>query len=177
MGQMETQVSTEQGTLGFVYGQGPTIHALNAMVSEIAPTDIPILVLGESGTGKDAYATLIHRLSRYSRSSLRKINCSGVEPGELLAQMNEALGRRSSAEAPGSIYLDNIQELELACQRVLLSHLPDVEGAGSKNTFCPRIISSTTKNLESEVEAGRFRRELFLRLSGACLRISAPRKM
>ena len=85
--------------------------------------------------------------------------------------MYEATGKLSNHEASGSIYLDNIQELDLACQRVLLSHLPDGESSGSQEALCARLISSTTRSLESEVEAGRFRRELYFRLNGASLRL------
>jgi two-component system response regulator AtoC len=150
--------------------------SLNAMIAEVAHTEIPVLVLGESGTGKDAYASLIHRLSANCNLPLKKINCSGVEPSELLAQVNESLRRFSNQDLPGTLYLDNIHELNLGCQRVLLSHLPDVEGAGSKNEVCPRLISSSSKNLESEVETGHILRELFFRLNGACLRLPALRE-
>jgi DNA-binding NtrC family response regulator len=171
MGQIETSVTEDPATQGFVYGLGTAMLTLNAMAAEIARTDIPVLILGESGTGKDAYARLIHRLSQKGDSHLWKINCSAVDPGDLLAQVHEAMGRFSNHEASGSIYLDNIHELDLACQRVLLSHLPDGESSGSKDALPARLISSTTRSLESEVEAGRFRRELYFRLNGASLRL------
>jgi two-component system response regulator AtoC len=161
---------------GFVYGEGMAILSLNTMIGEIARTEIPVIVLGESGTGKDAYASLIHRLSPNCKLPLKKINCSGVEPSELLAQVNESIRSLSNQDFPGTLYLDNIQELDLGCQRVLLSHLPDVDGAGSKNEACPRLISSTSKHLESEIETGRFLRELFFRLNGACLRLPPLRE-
>jgi two-component system, NtrC family, response regulator AtoC len=174
--QFATQVLTEQADLGFLYGQGPALLLLKAMVHEVAPTDIPVLVFGESGTGKDAYATLIHRLSRNSKSPLHKINCSGLQPSELLDHVKEAVARCSDQPVLGSIYLDNIQELDLTCQRILLSHLPDVEGAGSRTESSPRLVSSTNRNLEPEVEAGRFSGDLFFRLNGACLRIPPLRE-
>jgi len=176
MGQIEASVTEGPAGLGFVYGLGPAMLTLNAIAAEMARTDIPVLILGESGTGKDAYARLIHRLSQKGESQLWKVNCSAVDPGDLLAQFHEAVGRLSNHEASGSIYLDNIQELDLACQRVLLSHLPDAESSGSKHALCARLISSTTRSLESEVEAGRFRRELYFRLNGACLRLPPLRE-
>jgi two-component system response regulator AtoC len=145
------------------------------MAAEIALTDIPVLILGESGTGKDAYARLIHHLSQRGDTPLCKINCSAIGPGDLLAQVREAMGRFLHQEVSGSIYLDNIQELDLACQRVVLSLLPDGENTRSTNVLCTRLISSTTRNLESEVEAGFFRRELYFRLNGACLRLPPMR--
>jgi len=82
----------------------------------------------------------------------------------------------TTADPSGTFYLDNVQELDMACQRALLSILPDGESADSKDEFCLRLISSTTRNLESEVEAGRFRRELYFRLNGACLRLPPLRE-
>jgi two-component system, NtrC family, response regulator AtoC len=171
MDQIPTLVAEDPVMAGFVCGLGPAMVTLNTMVAEIARTDIPVLILGESGAGKDAYARLIHRLSQKGDSHLWKINCSSVDPGVLLAQVHEATGKLSNHEVSGSIYLDNIQELDLACQRILLSHLPDGESSGSRDALCARLISSTTRGLESEVEAGRFRRELYFRLNGASLRL------
>jgi two-component system, NtrC family, response regulator AtoC len=171
MDQIQTSVSEDPGTKGFVYGLGPAMVTLNAMAAEIARTDIPVLILGESGTGKDAYARLIHRLSQKGDSRFWKINCSSVDPGDLFAQVDEAMGRLSTREPSGSIYLDNIQELDLACQRALLSLLPDGEGSEPQDALCARLISSSARSLESEVEAGRFRRELYFRLNGVSLRL------
>jgi two-component system, NtrC family, response regulator AtoC len=174
MGQIEASVTEGPAGLGFVCGLGAAVLNLNAMAAEIARTDIPVLILGESGTGKDAYARLIHHLSQ--KGDLWKINCSAVDPGALLAQFHEAMGRLSNQKASGSVYLDNIQELDLACQGVLLSHLPDGESAGSRVALCARLISSTTRILESDVEAGRFRRDLYFRLNAACLRLPPLRE-
>ena len=174
-GQIEMCVTDGPAAQGFVYGVAPAMLNLNAMAAEIAQTDIPVLILGESGTGKDAYARLIHRLSHRGDTHLCKINCSAIDPGDLLAQVHEAMGRFLHQEASGSIYLDNIHELDLACQRVLLSLLPDGDNSRSTDVLCTRFISSTTRNLESEVEAGLFRRELYFRLNGACLRLPPMR--
>jgi two-component system response regulator AtoC len=64
-----------------------------------------------------------------------------------------------------------VEQLDLACQRVLLSLLPDGEPNGKVGAMSPRLISSTTRNLEKETEAERFRRELYFRINGACLRL------
>ena len=68
------------------------MQALNSMAAEIARTDIPVLIVGESGTGKDVYARLIHRLSQKRDFQLCKINCSSVDPGDLLAQVHKVVG-------------------------------------------------------------------------------------
>ena len=75
-----------------------------------------------------------------------------------------------------SVYLDNIQELDLAAQRVLLSHLPDEESTGAVGGPQFRLISSSTQNLEPEVASGHFRGELYFRLNGASLRLPPLRE-
>jgi two-component system, NtrC family, response regulator AtoC len=176
MGQMEGNVIQEPTVTGFVYGVGPAMLSLNAMVAEISRTNIPVMIRGESGTGKDAYARLIHRLSQKGNRHFWKINCAATDPGDLLAQVQKAIGGLLNHESAGSIYLDNIQELDPACQRVLPAQVPDGEITGSTDAFLPRLISSTTRSLESEVEAARFRRELYFRLNGACLRLPPLRE-
>src|ERR1700752_3869738 len=104
----------------FAFGLGATIQALNEMVIEIARTDIPVLLIGESGTGKDAYAKLIHRLSANNEKRFHKFNCASFDP-DLLPRHNRHSGE--SCGSPNScytLYLDNVQELDSAGQRSLL---------------------------------------------------------
>src|SRR5215467_10705151 len=77
---------------GFVYGQSEAIRAVNAIVGEIAQTDIPVLLCGESGTGKDVYGRLIHQLSRQRDLPMTKLNCTMLAPGDLLNQMRRSFG-------------------------------------------------------------------------------------
>jgi DNA-binding NtrC family response regulator len=169
-------VLDEPAIAGFVYGLGPTMHTLNDIVAEVARTDIPVLVVGESGTGKDAYAKLIHQLSLRNETPLQKINCASFEPGQPLRQMRHLNPCVTTGNASGTFYFDNVEELDLACQRALLALLPDGESADPNDEFPVRLISSTAKSLEPEVEAGRFRRELYFRLNGACLRLPPLRE-
>jgi DNA-binding NtrC family response regulator len=161
---------------GFIYGIGSAIQTINDMANEIARTDIPILIVGESGTGKDAYAKLIHRLSLKAESRLQKINCASFQQAELFGQLRQSNQPLALADACGTLYLDNVQELDAASQRELLSHLPDGEGSDSKEQPAVRFISSTAGSLESEVETGVFRRELYFRLNGVCLRLPPLRE-
>jgi two-component system, NtrC family, response regulator AtoC len=176
MEQIAIRAVEDPAPAGFVFGLGTAMQTLNAMAAEIARTDIPVLILGESGTGKDAYARLIHRLSQKTEAPQWKINCAAPDAGHLLIQVDEAFRKLSNHEACESLYLDNVQELDLACQRLLLSHLPDSEGAKPNEGLDARLISSTTRPLENEVEAGRFRRELYFRINGACLRLPPLRE-
>jgi two-component system response regulator AtoC len=172
----ETHVLDALSTEGFVYGVSPTMQTVNEMAAEIARTDIPVLIFGESGTGKDAYARLTHRLSLKSEMRLQKIDCATFDPTQLTTQMRQSSQDLLPREAYGTIYFDNVQELDVASQRALLSLLPDEQSSDRKEEKCCRVISSTPRSLESEVEEGRFRRELYFRLNGACLRLPPLRE-
>jgi two-component system, NtrC family, response regulator AtoC len=156
----------------FVYGHSPAIQSLNAIVGEVARTNIPVLLMGESGTGKEVYARLIHRLSKYCHTPLKKLNCRALEPGEFLSQLKSELGGNGESPEGGlrTLFLDGIDELDLACQKVLLSLLPDeeIDENGRREV---RLIGSASRNLAREVESGRFRRELYFRINGVCLHL------
>ncbi len=162
----------------FVYGQAAGVQALNALVAEIAKTDIPVLLVGESGTGKEIYAKLIHRLSGLGETSLKKVSCASPEAARLLGEIQEETHPRSGKvdATARTVFLDEVHELDAACQRALLSLLPDGEPSGGNGEKSSRFISSTSRNLEKEVEAGRFRRELYFRINGIILRLPPLRE-
>jgi len=161
----------------FVYGYSPAIQKLNAMVGEIARTNIPVLLMGESGTGKEVYGRLIHRLSPNCHLPLKKLSCRALEAGEFLARLRSDL--KGNVEGPEdglrTLFLDEIDELDLECQKVLLSLLPDGDSDENGNSRV-RLIASTSRNLDKEIESGRFRRELYFRINGVCLRLPPLRE-
>lgn len=160
----------------FVRGQSDRIQSVNAIVGEIARTDIPVLLTGESGTGKEVYARLIHRLSSLGHLPLKKLSCAALEPSQIIAEFRrfEHVAGDGHAEAPSTLYLDGIDELELGCQKALLSLLPDDEVKDGGKRL--RLISSATRDLDKEIASGRFRKELYFRISGVCLRLPPLRK-
>ena len=161
----------------FVYGQGADLQSLNVLTAEIANTDIPVLLVGESGSGKDVYARLIHRLSGAPESSFVRVNCGALDPGRMLGDVRDAFQTDGDAvyNCPKTVFLDGVHEMDAACQRVLLSLIPDGERKNSTRSL-PRIISSTSCNFEKEIEAGRFRLELYFRINGVILRLPALRE-
>jgi two-component system response regulator AtoC len=170
---MPTQTFAYLAGPAFVYGQGAVIHSLNVLASEIARTDIPVLLVGESGTGKDVYARLIHRLSGRSEAGLTKISCAALDAGQLLSEVRAAFqsaGDGADVRAR-TVFLDGVHELDSACQRVLLSLLPDGEAKSGGASGITRVVSSTSCNFEKEIEAGRFRLELYFRINGIILRL------
>jgi two-component system response regulator AtoC len=160
---------------GFVIGQGLAMRALSAMLTDIAPTDISVLLFGESGTGKEAYARLIHRMSGPNTLPLTKITCATLDSSRILRQVQECLRSGRETNSSACIFLDGVEELDLACQRALASLLPDGEPATASASNA-RLISTTAVNLERAIEAGRFRRELYFRINGVTLRLPPLRE-
>src|SRR5260370_29826939 len=116
---MATGTSEQSAGTGFVYGRAATVQCVNAMVAEIAKTDIPVLLVGESGTGKEVYGRLIHRLSGLGEAPLKKVSCTALDTGRLLAEVREEFhsGSGSGEAAPRTVFLDGGHELDAACQR------------------------------------------------------------
>jgi len=155
----------------FVRGQCAAAQTLNSMVEELARTKIPVLLMGESGTGKEVYGRMIHRLSKQAHAPLKKISCRAVQNGEFLALLKSELQENNGTVQSGrTLFLDGIDELDLESQKILLSYLPDGE-IGENNCSCARVIASTSRNLDKEIESGRFRKELYFRINGVCLRL------
>jgi two-component system, NtrC family, response regulator AtoC len=159
-------------------GMSPAIHSLEAVIHEIAPTNIPVLLVGEIGTGKTFYAHRIHQLSRKSGFPILRVPCAYVSPVSLA----EELGLNSPAPADGnestngSVFFDEIADLDAGCQRQLLYALPDGKAAPKRGALTGRVISSTARNLDEEMRTGRFRSELYYRISGVCLRLPPVRE-
>jgi len=175
---MASQPITRMPDPAFVYGQGADLQSLNVLAAEIAGTDIPVLIVGESGTGKDVYARLIHRLSGADDNSFVRISCGGLDPRQILSEVRGAFHSDGDnlENSRKTLFLDGVHELDAACQRLLLSLLPDGGDRQGVVRNLPRIISSTSCNFEKEIEAGRFRLELYFRINGVILRLPALRE-
>ncbi len=145
----------------YLESESPAMRMIEQVIRDIAPTEIPVLLIGESGTGKDAVAMHLHRQSQRSGHPLRRVLGSGVTPDQLSL---EAIG-----EEHGTVYLDEIADLSAEGQMRLLQSLAECEGPGDETA--PRIISGTSRNLEEQMRSGRFREELYFRLNGVCLRL------
>jgi len=158
--------------VGFVPGQSLLLDSVNATLSEIAPTNIPVLIRGESGTGKEVYARLLHKLSGCS-GELKKVSCSIATPAYFSQSLSQPASTISDA---GTIFLNGIDELDSDCQRALLCILPEAQQQNETDAMFPRLVSSTSRNLEECVDAGLFRKELYFRLNGVCLRLPSLRQ-
>jgi two-component system, NtrC family, response regulator AtoC len=155
----------------FVRGLSPAMLTLESVIGDIARTNIPVLVVGESGSGKQMFAQRIHLLSSRADEGMAKVSCASMKIEEFSAEL-QSLGSR----AVGTVLFDEVSELDGACQRYLLHSLPDGDEHPLPKTLTARVISTTSRNLEEEMCAGRFRSELFYRMNGVCLRLPPLRE-
>jgi len=161
----------------FVPGASPSMRALELSMADIAPTDIPVLLVGESGTGKEVIALEIHRLSERSNGLFVKCGCAGLTAESLIARLNSGgLGAAEGETASGSLFLDEVGNLDLPSQSRLLELLSDGSDEKTHKNLPMRIISSTTRSLEHEMRSGRFRQELYYRISGVSLHLPPLRQ-
>jgi transcriptional regulator with GAF, ATPase, and Fis domain len=167
-------------SFGDIIGDSPALKGVLRQVERVAPTDASVLLLGESGTGKELIATAIHdRSSRRDRAFVR-VNCASVQAdlfeseffghikGAFTGAVRDRMGRFQLADG-GTLFLDEVGEIPLRLQAKLLRVLQDgqFERVGEEHTrrVDVRIIAATNRVLEREVEAGRFREDLYYRLS------------
>ena len=163
------------GTAFFVQGVSAGMQALERLVADIAPTDIPVLLVGESGTGKEVMALHIHGLSRRWEEQFLKMSCATLTPESFSGWVNGSGDERGNSGS-GTLFLDEISALDAACQPKLLHALPDGDGLRHGRCLAARVISATSRNLEEEMRAGRFREELYYRINGVCLRLPPLRQ-
>lgn len=165
-------------TLGMV-GSDPQMEELFEIVRQVAPLDVPVLIQGESGTGKELVANALHAESRRTDGLLVPVNCGALPDGLLESELfghvkgaftgaiRDKRGRFQLADG-GTIFLDEIGELSPRMQVKFLRVLQNgtFERVGDEHTVevNARVICATNRDLESEVEAGRFRADLFYRL-------------
>lgn len=157
----------------FVDATSPLVRANERIIAGIAATDIPILLVGESGSGKEVVAQRIHRLSSRRHEPFLKLVCTTLVPKalELLPRENEGSDVVQSLFIAGTVFLDEIGDLDQVCQARLLHMLPEDEVNRDGHLLRARVISSCARNLEEEIRIGRFREELYYRLNGVCLRL------
>lgn len=170
----------QAGNGTWVVPESASMRAIENIVTEIASTSIPILLIGESGTGKEVLARRIHSLSHCSDKPLAKICCASLTAenisSQLAGHLRPAAGKEEGEASPGTLLLDELGDLDSACQARLLHVLPDGESTPAAGKISSRVISCTTRDLEKETLAGRFRSELYYRISGVCLRLPPLRE-
>ena len=163
-----------------IVGESPALHAVLVRVAKVAPADSTVLITGETGTGKELIARAIHKRSPRSARAFVSVNCAAIpatliaselfghEKGAFTGALQRRLGRFELAEG-GTIFLDEVGELPAETQIALLRVLQEREfervGGNQPIRADVRVVTATNRNLESAINAGTFRKDLFYRLN------------
>ncbi len=161
-------------------GESESLKAVREAIGRAAPTNATVLILGESGVGKELVARAIHRNSLRSRERFVQVNCAAIpeelieselfghEKGSFTGATEKQIGKFEQADR-GTIFLDEVGDMSAKTQAKVLRVLQEgeVERLGSSKTMKVdvRVIAATNKDLESEIEEGKFREDLYFRLS------------
>ena len=176
---LEGETRTE-GNFPEIVGDSPALTQVLDQVSTVASSDATVLILGETGTGKELIAHAIHRMSRRKESAFVKVNCAAIptglleselfghEKGAFTGAISRKIGRMELADG-GTLFLDEIGEIPLELQPKLLRVLQDreFERLGSTHTVKVnlRLVAATNRNLTESIALHEFRSDLFYRLS------------
>jgi formate hydrogenlyase transcriptional activator len=174
-----------------IVGSSEPLRRVLVQVSKVAPTDSTVLVLGETGTGKELIARAIHNRSKRSNRAFIRVNCAAIpqsliaselfghEKGSFTGATQRRLGRFESADG-GTIFLDEVGDLPPETQVALLRVLQEREfervGGTQSVSVDVRVIAATNRDLTTSVAEGKFRQDLFYRLNVVPIRLPALRE-
>jgi len=163
-----------------ITGNSEAIRNVKRQIEIAAPTDAWVLIMGENGTGKELVARTIHQLSARSDAPMVEINCAATAPDSIETELfgrekslhlEPAQRKRGKLEMSdkGTLFLDEVGDMPLETQAKILRVLQERKfrrvGGGRPLTVDVRVIAATNKNLEEEIEKGRFREDLYYRLN------------
>ncbi|HIG53613.1 MAG TPA: hypothetical protein EYQ18_06465 [Candidatus Handelsmanbacteria bacterium] len=187
---LEAELSQPQGLEQFI-GQSPALKITLEQIHTVADTDVTVLVLGETGTGKGLAARAVHSLSARKEQPLIQLNCGAIpeglvaselfghEKGAFTGAVARKIGRFELADG-GTLFLDEIGDLPLASQQVLLHVLQDgtFQRVGGDRTIAVdvRVVAAANRDLREGMRAGTFREDLYFRLSAFALHLSPLRE-
>lgn len=181
MEQIELQVAEEQSrlaSLADIIGESVGLRKVKETIRMVGPTKLPVLIEGETGTGKEMFAESLHQLSDRLDKPLVKINCA-VIPSELmdgeLFGTGEANGKVQQAQG-GTLYVEEVHALPIHLQAKLLRFLQDQSTPPMQVNEDVRFIFSSNKNLMELVEKGDFREDLFYRIQSVYLKVPPLRE-
>jgi DNA-binding NtrC family response regulator len=190
-GVLHTLAASEEVSFHRVIGASPEMRALYPLLQRIAAADVPVLIEGETGTGKEVLAEAIHEASPRSRGPFVVLDCTtvsaslleaelfGHERGAFTGAVTARVGLFEEANG-GTLFIDEIGDLDVSLQAKLLRALErkEVRRVGSSTIvkLDVRIVAATRRDLDREVQARRFRDDLFYRLAVARIELPALRK-
>jgi transcriptional regulator with PAS, ATPase and Fis domain len=168
-------VSSDRNAVTLARG-GDAMARAEQLLGRVAPSDISVLIQGETGVGKEVFAERLHAKSRRAERPLLRLHCGGFTETLLDTELfgHAKPGLLENADG-GSVFLDEIGELPLGLQARLVRVLQDREvlriGALEPRAIDVRFIAATNRDLVAEVAAGRFRQDLYARLNGVTIHI------
>ena len=169
-----------------IVGTSPMLDAALETATRVAPTDLSVLITGESGVGKEVFSRIIHAMSARKHNDFIAVNCGAIPEGTINSELfghekgsfTGALGERKGyfeTVSGGTIFLDEIGEMPLDTQAYLLRVLESGEfirvGASKTQKTDVRVIAATNVHLEEAVRKGKFREDLFYRLNTVPIRV------
>jgi two-component system NtrC family response regulator len=185
------QKNDREHSFSVIIGQSKSLKEVISLAQKVAVTNVPVLLTGETGTGKEVFALAIHHGSKRAKNNFVAVNCSafshellesqmfGHKAGAFTGAMKDKKGLLEEAHN-GTLFLDEIGEMPIDLQAKLLRVLENGEyirvGDTKTNRIDVRIIAATNRNLSKEIEAGRFREDLFYRLSVFQIHLPALRE-
>jgi DNA-binding NtrC family response regulator len=152
------------------------MQSLRRLIGSIAPTNMPVLITGETGTGKHMLALYIHQMSDYRDEPLIAVNCRSLVQGNMSHLLHSMSENSANGSRRGTVLLDNVCELDPAGQRRLLDLLPDDSTTAEGDRLQGRLISISHRRLEDDLQAGKFMEALYFRLNDVCLRVPSLRE-
>jgi formate hydrogenlyase transcriptional activator len=185
---LEEEIRAE---LGEIVGEAPALKTALSMVSVVAPTDSSVLILGQTGTGKELVARAIHKLGSRSEKAFVKLNCAAIplglleselfghEKGAFTGAIAQKTGRFELADK-GTLFLDEVGDIPLELQAKLLRVLQEQEferlGSNRTHKVDVRLIAATHRDLPAMVKQGTFREDLYYRLKVFPIHVPALRQ-
>jgi len=185
---LEEEIRAE---LGEIVGESPALKTALSLVSVVAPTDSGVLILGETGTGKELVARAIHKLGSRSEKTFVKLNCAAIplglleselfghEKGAFTGAIAQKTGRFELADK-GTLFLDEVGDIPLELQAKLLRVLQEQEferlGSNRTHKVDVRLIAATHRDLPAMVKQGTFREDLYYRLKVFPIQVPALRQ-
>ncbi|WP_118950751.1 sigma-54-dependent transcriptional regulator [Taibaiella helva] len=177
----ETRTLKKKISKGYeIIGEAPALKGILDMIDKVAPTDARVLITGGNGSGKELVARRIHDLSHRNRSPLVELNCAAIpselieselfghEKGSFTSAIKQRIGKFEQADG-GTLFLDEIGDMSLSAQAKVLRALQEGKitrvGGDKEISVNVRVLAATNKDLKKEIEAGRFREDLYHRLS------------
>ncbi len=171
-------------------GESPAMQHVKEMIQRVAPTEARVLILGENGSGKEVVARHLHEQSPRANGPFIEVNCAAIpselieselfghEKGSFTSAVKTQKGKFEAAQG-GTIFLDEIGDMSLAAQAKVLRVLQEnkISRVGSDKEIATdvRVVAATNKNLREEIQSGRFREDLYHRLSVIVIQVPSLR--